>query len=205
MKGLKTDERKILAELLKSASSSLENTREELNHALNVLEWIHILDRRASSETRLSGLLHDCERFFESKRINIRDYSSYNKYKQAHAKNSAKIASTILKKVGVDKKAISSIKEMIEDHEEGSKEISKTLLIADSLSFFSVNILSYFENHGAKTTRKKISFMYNRLPNLGKKLLASTELDFKKNPSLKKMFSEVEAENGHRTLPIELF
>jgi len=182
--------KQILIELILISNRPIDKLRHELNHILNVLEWIYKLKPNPKITLQIAALLHDCDRFIERKRIKKEKFDNYEEYKKIHSKISAEIASKILDKIN-QSHLKPKIKELIKKHEVGGTPLSDILMRADSLSFFDRNILDYFRWNGIKKTKNKIKFMYNRLDKKSKKLLKEINLDFKKIPKLNQLFKKL--------------
>ncbi len=180
---------RIIKELLSSATTPLAALRLELNHIISVLEWIEKLNPNAPKPLRYAGLLHDCDRLYP-KRAKRETFADYESYKRAHAKQCALFATLILKRAGIREETTRKTQLLIEDHEWGTTSLSYLLMAADSLSFFSVNIVDYLETRGTETTRKKISFMYVRLKRKERQLLHMVDLPFKHISPLYRLFRQ---------------
>ncbi len=185
---LTVGQRKIVAVLLAKTTASLDSIRHEVNHVLNVLEWLSVIRPNAPVSMSYAGLLHDCDRLFPERRMREKDFTTYEAYKRAHAKNCATIAGALLINLGVPSKTVAETKKIIEDHEWGTTPNSYIVMAADSLSYFTFNILDYFRERGSEATEKKIAFMYNRLHSKERALLHSADLPFKQSIVLMKLF-----------------
>lgn len=180
-------QRAIIQEMIRSSTVPFSTLRHELKHALNVLEWVEAVRPNAPASIRYAALLHDCDRLFPDHRARKEDFPTYELYKRAHAKNCARLAEVLLKRAGIAQET-KNIRHLIEDHEWGSTPSSYLLMSADSLSFFTVNVMDYFKKHGGKATAKKISFMYERLKQKERNLLLKADLPFKQIPPLYHLF-----------------
>lgn len=181
-------QRATVRELVASSTVSLPALRHELTHILNVLEWVVIIKPSASTPIEYAALLHDCDRLFPDHRARKEDFPTYELYKRAHARNCARLAEVLLKRAGIAQGTIQKTRRLIEDHEWGSTPASYTLMAADSLSFFAVNIADYCKKRGARATARKISFMYERLKQKERNLLLRADLPFKQIPPLYNLF-----------------
>ncbi len=155
--------------------NTAKELESELIHLLNVYDWLKKIKPKATAPLVFASLLHDCDRLFPSKRIRESDFSEYEEYKRAHARNCATIAVNLLTRAGVKKSVVEKTKRLVEDHECGTTPDSYALMAADSLSFFTVNIEKYRKRRGTKATIKKVAFMYNRLKQKERKMLASVK------------------------------
>lgn len=163
---------------------------DELTHALNVYAWLTKIKPKASAALIYAALLHDCDRLFPDKQVRQSDFPDYESYKRAHAKNCAAIADTLLARAGATRAVRAKIKWLIEDHEWGTRADSYALMAADSLSFFTVNILAYYRKRGERATQKKIEFMYSRLKQKERKLLRSSNLACLKIPVIDRLIKK---------------
>src|SRR3989338_4438881 len=109
----------VLNKLIASSETNLEGLAHELNHALTCLRWLHHIEPSTDRELQIAALLHDCERFFASKKINKRNFSNYGDYKSAHALNSAKIASKLLNNLGFKPPFVSAVADLIKSFDVG--------------------------------------------------------------------------------------
>ncbi len=154
--------RQTLVELLGRATADIAALRHEINHALNVVEWLDRLQPDATDALAVAALLHDCERWFPQQRIRRADFTDYLEYKRRHSQQSALLASEILQTVGrVDLQQ--AVARLIQGHEFGGDPETNLLRDCDSLSFFSWNLSDYVEERGEAAARQKIAFMYDRM------------------------------------------
>ncbi len=162
----------VAALLVRRSTLPVGRLRFELNHALNVIEWLLQLSPAAAPELQLAALLHDCDRFFPERQITKEGYrlpDQYDNYKREHSKNSARIALELIAETdfGGDREIIS---QTIILHEFGGSPESNLLKDCDSLSFFDQNLIDYFQRNSTDATRHKISFMYGRMSAEAKQL-----------------------------------
>ncbi len=173
--------RTVLSELLCRATADIPSLRHEVNHALNVVEWLDRLAPSASPALAVAALLHDCERWLPGQRIHKHDVPDYLEYKRQHSQQSANLASDILQTVHrLDLRA--DVVRLIERHEFGGDPGSDLLRDCDSLSFFSWNLPDYVEEQGVVAARKKIAFMYERMSPSAQAMVRSTPLSSKYLP-----------------------
>lgn len=163
-------------------------------HSKAAHEWVLKLDPNASQALQIAALFHDIDRAFKDRSIKQKDYpkDQYERYKRDHSINSAKIAAEYLEDAGFSKDLVSRVSELIVNHEIGGNDPElQTLMEADSLTFFSVSIYFYLEDRGREKTKKKIRFMYDRLPERAKGLVDGLEY---KNSEVKNLFKEAKGE-----------
>lgn len=132
---------------------------------------------------RLAAVLHDYE-MASGRKVKQRANEQYSSYKRRHATVCAKIAGQMLQEEGADAQFISDISTLIKYHDHVGLPKSnhnlhrkiERIKDADSLSFFDVNLDTYFEQHKGNEDRlrTKIRFMYNKMSDNAKKLLASS-------------------------------
>jgi len=177
-KKLKPILRKVIAKLSEKSNTSLKDTKHELNHIILVLDWLYIIKPKPSLDLELACLLHDCDRFFPSRRALKKNFKDYNDYKKEHSKKSAKIAGEILKSLKQIKQ-IKSVQDIILNHEFGGNVKSNIVRDCDSLAFFNLeHLYFYFKKNGRQKTLAKINFMYSRMSPKNKKIL-NKNLDLK--------------------------
>jgi len=163
-------------------------------HSKAAHEWVLKLDPNASEVLQIAALFHDIDRAFKDRSIKQEDYpkDQYERYKRDHSINSAKIAAEYLEDADFPKDLVSIVSELIINHEIGGNNPElQTLMEADSLTFFSVSIYFYLEDRGKEKTKKKIVFMYNRLPEKAKGLVNSLKF---KTPEVENLFKEAKKE-----------
>ncbi len=69
---------------------------EDYPHSKNTLKWLLKLKPNADEALKIAALGHDIERAIEERKIKRSDYKTYEKFKDAHALNSAKIIAEIM-------------------------------------------------------------------------------------------------------------
>ena len=185
-------QRRLLAVLLSRANVAFSSLQYELTHGINALGWLYVISPKAQASQTYTVLLHDCERFFQNRRVIFDSHTSvYKSYKQAHARNSAEIARKLMEAENFSKSDIEATTFLIKDHERGSTVLSYQVMAADSLSFFDTNIVGYYYGKGADETKKKIRFMWNRLKPPERQLVIKGQFLFKKIPEIFNLFREV--------------
>jgi hypothetical protein len=136
---------------------------EDSIHAENVLEWILKLKPDADEALQIAALAHDLDRADDRTKIQRSNFTDYNQFKAAHAKNSAKILKNILHKCQVEQSVVYETCRLVEQHEIGGDPLSDLLKDADSISYFEDNMPLYFQREGYDETLKRCIWGYNRL------------------------------------------
>ncbi|MCQ9205991.1 MAG: DUF4202 domain-containing protein [Omnitrophica bacterium] len=136
---------------------------EDLVHSKNTLEWLLKLNPDADEALQIAALGHDIERAIEGRKVKREDYKNYNEFKDAHALNSAKVMTEIMKECNMSKRLADDIFSLVRYHETGNTKRSDILRDADSISFFHVNLPYYFIRNGAEETKKRCSWGYRRI------------------------------------------
>jgi hypothetical protein len=150
--------KKKIEEIIKESPVS-----EDLIHSKNTLEWLLKLNTDADEALQIAALGHDIERAIEGRKVKREDYKNYDEFKDAHASNSAKIMTEIMKECNISKRLADDIFSLVRYHETGNTKRSDILRDADSISFFHVNLPYYFIRNGAEETKKRCSWGYRRL------------------------------------------
>jgi hypothetical protein len=145
---------------------------EDRLHAENTLEWLLKLNGDADDALRIAALGHDIDRAVESLRVRKTDFSGFDAFKAAHARNSALILKDIMQTCGMDPALQDDICLLVSRHETGGDERSDLLKDADSLSFFQVNLPYYAARNDWDTTERRSQWGYQRL-SLGARELIS--------------------------------
>ena len=136
---------------------------EDPRHAENTLKWLFAFEPEADSALQIASLGHDIERAVEIRKVRREDFTDYNEFKAAHARNGAAILRAILDKCGVTKSVTDEACRLVELHEAGGDPRSDLLKNADSISFFEVNMPLYYQREGWEETRRRCSWGYRRL------------------------------------------
>jgi len=147
------------------------NVPEDLPHAENTLVWLLRLDPRASQALRIAAFAHDVERAFEYKKVHRMNFVDFDAFKSAHASNSANILMEILTECGVDSATSTEACSLIALHETGGNAQADLLKDADSISYFDVNLLLYYQREGWEETMRRTVWGYQRLSTLGKEIV----------------------------------
>ena len=136
---------------------------EDPVHAENVLEWVLKLKSDADEALQIAALAHDIDRADERRKVRRSDFNNYNKFKAAHANNSAKILKEILHECKVEQSIVDEACRLVERHEIGGDPHSDLLKDADSISYFEVNMPLYFQREEYEETLKRCIWGYQRL------------------------------------------
>ena len=143
-------------------------------HSKNTLEWVRRLTRKPSLALQIAALGHDIERAVGDRRVRKEDFSNYNAFKLAHAKNSARILTELMTQCGIkDTSFIDSVRELVERHEFGGTPEADILKDADGLSFFEVNLPLYYMREGWHEALRRSLWGYSRLSPRAKELAES--------------------------------
>ena len=136
---------------------------EDARHADNTLEWLLRLEPDASAALQLAALGHDIDRAIEGLKVRRADFDNYDAFKAAHARNSAQILRQILVACDVERQIVDEACRLVRAHEEGGDPDSDLLQDADSISYFDVNVASYFQREGWDETKRRSRWGYRRL------------------------------------------
>ncbi len=136
---------------------------EDPRHAENTLKWLFRLEPKADPAFQIAALAHDIDRAVETRKVRREDFTDYNEFKAAHARNGAEILRAILDKCGVAKSVADEACRLVTLHEVGGDPRSDLLQDADSISFFEVNMPLYYQREGWEETRRRCSWGYRRL------------------------------------------
>lgn len=146
---------------------------EDPRHASNTLEWLLRLDPDADVALQLAALGHDIDRAVSARKVQRSDYDDYDDFKAAHARNGAAILGEILHECGLADDALTQeVHRLVCAHEVGGDPRSELLKDADSISYFDVNLLLYFEREGWEETRRRCTWGYLRLSERARSIVA---------------------------------
>ena len=153
---------------------------EDLLHSKNTLKWLLKLRPDADEALKIAALGHDIERAIEERKVKRDDYKTYEKFKDAHALNSAKIMAELMKDCKINQEIIDDVYFLVRHHEtEGDSRVN-VLKYADTISFFDVNLPYYFERNSLEETKKRCQWGYNKLPNNLKMIVSGFKYNDKK-------------------------
>ena len=136
---------------------------EDPQHAENTLEWLFRLAPKAGEALQLTALAHDIERAIKGQKVCRSHYGNYDAFKAAHARNGADILRAILDECRVAQSTTDEACRLVTLHEVGGDPCSDLLKDADSISFFQVNMPSYYQREGWVETKRRCAWGYRRL------------------------------------------
>lgn len=139
------------------------NVPEDYDHALNTVKWVRKLAPDNNPLLDIIALGHDIERAMEEVKVRRVDFTDYDRFKQAHAENSARIVSQIMRECGWDEASIRKAAQIIRLHETGGDDMSDLVRDADALSFFEVNLPHYFKRNDLVEVEDRCRWGYNRI------------------------------------------
>ncbi len=165
---------------------------EDYAHARGVKEWVIKLRPDADWPLQLAAFAHDIERALSKKKVVRSKFSDYNKFKNAHAINSAKVIQEILDKYPLSRKVKNKILSHIRNHELGLiNDVDIAILKdADSLSFFEVNLLAYAERNDESEILSRMIWGYQRLSKRARQIVKEFHYENKRlNEFLQRIIS----------------
>jgi len=136
---------------------------EDPVHSKNTLAWLLRLKPDADEALKIAALGHDIERAIERRKVRRADFDDYEKFKAAHARNSALVLREIMQKCGLTAVITDDVCRLVCRHEVGGDEPCNLLKDADSISYFEVNLPLYFEREGYSETQRRTIWGYRRL------------------------------------------
>ncbi len=136
---------------------------EDPIHAENTFEWLLKLDPEADQALQIAALAHDIDRAVEAQKVRRTDFSDYNAFKAAHARNGAGILRAILNRCGIATSIADEACRLVTLHEVGGDPRSDLLKDADSISYFEVNMPLYYQREGREETIRRCNWGYRRL------------------------------------------
>ena len=137
---------------------------EDLVHSQNTLHWLLKLKPDADEALQIAALGHDIERAIEERKIRREDFRSYDEFKQAHALNSGRVLSELMRRCRVSKQLAKRVFYLVCHHETGAGPDADTLRDADTISFFDVNLPQYSARNGSEDTKRRWLWGYKKLP-----------------------------------------
>ncbi len=167
--------KKKIEEIVETSSVS-----EDPIHSKNTLEWLLKLKSDADEALKIAALGHDIERAIEERKVRRKDYKSYDKFKDAHALNSAKIMVEIMKECNINEEFTDDVFFLVRYHEVGGDRRVDVLKNADRISFFHVNVPYYFVRNSVEETKKRCLWGYKNLPDDLKRIVAKFDYRDKK-------------------------
>ena len=142
---------------------ALSTVHEDPAHSRNTLAWLLKLKPDADDSLQITALGHDIERSLEKRKVRCADYTNYDEFKVAHARNSAEILREIMLECSVQGHIIEDVYRLMCNHETGGDQRADLIRDADSISFFEVNLPLYFERSAYKETKRRCIWGYKRL------------------------------------------
>ena len=164
---------------------------EDSKHSKNTKAWVLKLKPEADISLQIAALGHDIERSIKELKINRENYSDYNEFKMAHARNSAKILNDLLSKYDLKKTILYKVSNLVTHHEFGGNPETNILKDADSISYFDVNLPFYFQRNSREETKFRIMWGYQRLSDKAKSIVRKFSYD---NIVLESLFQDVVCE-----------
>lgn len=139
--------------------------RADLDHALDAWQWTLRLDADVSASVQLATLLHDIERLASEADARIEHHAAdYQAFKDAHAREGARIAGAVLARAGVDAAVVDATCRLVAVHERRSLDPAIAIINdADALSFFALNSAGYLAYFGPEQTQKKVAYTLARM------------------------------------------
>ena len=160
---------------------------EDLPHSKNTLKWLIKLKPDADEALKIAALGHDIERANKNRKIKRKNYNNFEKFKKAHALNSAKILKEIMQDCNMNTELINDVYSLVLNHEIGGNNRSNILRDADTISFFDVNLKYYFKRNSIQETKNRLTWGYNKLSKKQKEIVTEFSYQDKKLKSLCKI------------------
>ena len=173
---------------------------EDPVHSKNTLKWLLKLQPDADEALQIAALGHDIERAVQQRKIRRENFPDYDRFKAAHASNSAEILKEIMLQCGVeDETLIQGVYDLVCRHEVGGDRRCDLLKDADGISFFEVNLAFYYQRNGPEETKRRCRWGYRRLSEKAKKIAAN--LTFENEPL--NTLLRITIEEGRGSLPLQ--
>ncbi len=172
---------------------------EDPVHSKNTLKWLLKLKPDADEVLQIAAMGHDIERAVEQRKVRREDFPDYDRFKAAHARNSAVILKEIMLECGVeDERPIQEVYDLVCRHEVGGDPRCDLLKDADGISFFEVNLPFYYQRNDPEETKRRCRWGYRRLSEEAKKIVGNLSFE---NEQLNTLL-RITIEEGRRTLPL---
>ena len=142
---------------------ALSTVPEDPAHSRNTLAWLLKLKPDADDSLQITALGHDIERAITERKVLRTDFTNFDEFKVAHARNSAEILREIMLECGVQSRIIEDVYCLVCRHETGGDQRADLIRDADSISFFEVNLPLYFERNSYEETKRRCIWGYKRL------------------------------------------
>ncbi len=170
---------------------------EDSKHSKNTRAWVLRLKPEADIALQIAALGHDIERSIKELKIKRENYSDYNEFKMAHARNSAKVLHDLLSKYDINDTIRHKVSNLVTHHEFGGNPEANILKDADSISYFDVNLQFYFQRNSRRETEFRIMWGYQRLSDEAKSVVRDFSYD---NIELGTLFRDVVYEVSDKSL-----
>ncbi len=144
---------------------------EDSRHAENTLGWLLRLKPDADETMQIAALGHDIERALEARKVKRADFSDYDTFKAAHARNSAESLKAIMEDCGVPQETAGQAYLLVSRHETGGDPRADLIKNADGISYFHVNMPLYYQREGWEETKRRCVWGYRRLSARVKKIV----------------------------------
>lgn len=175
---------------------SQSSVPEDPVHSNNTLQWLLRLKPDADEALQIAALGHDIERALEHRKVRRDDFEDYDRFKAAHARNSAEILREIMLQCRIeDEMLLEQVYDLVCRHEVGGDDRCDLLKDADCLSYFEVNLPYYFRRNGWEETKRRSLWGYRRLSEAMKHVVAKMTFE---NKDLKKLM-EIICEESQKT------
>jgi hypothetical protein len=152
--------------------------RADLDHALDAWQWTLRLDPGAPAAVQLAALLHDVERLASEADARIEHRAAdYQAFKDAHAREGARLAARVLAEAGVAAGLAAEACRLVAVHERASEAPALRLVNdADALSFFSLNSAGYLAYFGPAQAARKVAYTLARMSGAARRELARVRI-----------------------------
>ena len=170
---------------------------EDSRHSKNTRAWVLRLKPEADIALQIAALGHDIERSITELKIKRENYSDYNEFKMAHARNSAKVLDDLLSKYDLNETIRYKVSNLVTHHEFGGNPEANIIKDADSISYFDVNLPFYFQRNSKGETEFRIMWGYQRLSDEAKSVVRNFSYD---NIELETLFRDVVCEVSDKSL-----
>jgi hypothetical protein len=164
---------------------------EDSQHSKNTRAWVLRLKPEADIVLQIAALGHDIERSMKDVKIKRDNYTDYNEFKMAHARNSAKVLYDLLSKYDLNETIRRKVSSLVSHHEFGGNPEANILKDADSISYFDVNLPFYFQRNSKGETEFRIMWGYQRLSDEAKSIVRNFSYE---NIELEVLFRDVVCE-----------
>jgi hypothetical protein len=171
---------------------SKSEIHEDSKHSKDTRAWVLRLKPEADIALQIAALGHDIERSIKELKIKRENYTDYNKFKMAHARNSAKVLYDLMSKYDLNETIRYKVSNLVTHHEFGGNPEANILKDADSISYFNVNLPFYFQRNLKGETAFRIMWGYQKLSDEAKSIVRNFSYD---NIELEALFQKVVLKN----------